>query len=58
MCALAVPKGNGHFRYLAPGVYGGADAGLDAAHTLGWLAGGGKLNVLRSGDAGTIIMLK
>ncbi len=58
VCALAVPKGNGHFRYLAPGVYGGVDAGLDAAHTLGWMAGGGKLNVLRSGDAGTLIMLK
>ena len=58
MCAVAVPKGNGHFRYLAPGVYGGAAAGLDAAHTLGWIAGGGRLRILRSGDSGTIIIVK
>ncbi len=58
VCALAVPKGNGHFRYLAPGVYGGSSAGLDSAHTLDWIAGGGTLRVLRSGDAGTLIILK
>ena len=58
VCALAVPKGNGHFRYLAPGVYGGSSAGLDSAHTLDWMSGGGTLRVLRSGDAGTIIILK
>jgi autotransporter-associated beta strand protein len=56
--ALAVPRGNGHFRYLAPGVYGGSSAGLDAEHTLDWITGGGTLRVLRSGDAGTLIMLK
>ena len=56
--ALAVPTGNGHFRYLAPGVYGGSSAGLDAEHTLDWIAGGGVLRVLRSGDAGTIILVK
>ena len=58
VCALAVPKGNGHFRYLAPGVYGASSAGLDSAHTLDWIAGGGTLRVLRSGDAGTLIILK
>ena len=30
VCALAVSKGNGHFRYLAPGVYGGARRGAHA----------------------------
>jgi len=58
VCALAVPKGNGHFRYLAPGVYGGPEASLDPEHTLDWIAGGGTLRVLRSGDDGTLIMLK
>jgi len=58
VCALAEPTGNGHLCYLALGVYGGVEAGLDAEHTLDWIAGGGTLRVLRSGDAGTVIMLK
>ena len=53
---LAVSSGNGHFRYLAPGIYGGSSAGLDARHTLDWIAGGGTLRVLRDGSAGTIII--
>ena len=58
VCALAEPTGNGHLRYLSPGVYGGPEASLGDEHTLDWISGGGTLRVLRSGDAGTVIMLK
>ena len=36
--------------YFDAGVYGGADAGLDAAHTLDWIRGNGTIRVLRSSE--------
>ena len=44
--------------YVNPGVYGGADAGLDEAHTLSYLAGGGTIRVLRSPTAPLIMTIR
>lgn len=44
--------------YLEPGVYGGPDAGLDAAHTLSCLNGTGRLNVRQPENSGFIISFR
>jgi hypothetical protein len=43
--------------FLPAGVYGGVDAGLDAAHTLSCLSGGGTLRV-RSSGPGMVMIVK
>lgn len=55
---LSIEKTAGRFRSLPVGVYGGADAGLDAAHTLTCLSGAGRLRVLRQTCDGFRIILR
>ena len=56
---LAYDAGEGEPAYFKPGVYGGSDAGLDAEHTLSFIAGSGRLRVIRDGAAsGTILIFR
>lgn len=56
---LAYDAGEGEPAYFKPGVYGGSDAGLDAEHTLSFIAGSGKLRVVRYGAAsGTVLIIR
>lgn len=43
--------------FLNPGVYGGSEAGLDAAHTLSCLSGRGTLKVRTNGTPNGIILI-
>ena len=46
-------------KWLEPGEYGGADAGLDEEHTLPQLGGSGTVNVLEwGGPKGMIFIFK
>ena len=48
---------NGKETYKNVGIYGGVDAGLDAAHTLSCLAGKGRLHVQNNPHQGTMIIV-
>lgn len=43
--------------FLEPGVYGGSEAGLDAAHTLSCLSGKGTLKVRTNGTPNGIVLI-